>query len=100
MKVKMKRCTSCKTLLSNSAKVCIKCRSRELEKGLYSNEPITITTTNKVSMPVKDIIYCPTCGAGINTKTGFSECSFCGDEISSNGSSYYQDYINQLVKNK
>lgn len=33
---------------------------------------------------------CPTCGAGF---TGH-ECPFCGDEINtSNGSSFYQEYI-------
>jgi rRNA maturation endonuclease Nob1 len=99
MKVKMKRCMNCKTLLSNSAKVCIKCGSRELEKGVYSNEPTTMMT-NQVNNPVKAVMYCPTCGAGITTKTGYGECSFCGDEISGNGSSYYQDYIDQLFKDK
>ena len=96
----MKRCTSCKTLLSNSAKVCIKCGSRELEGGGYSNESSRITTNSQENVQVKNVIYCPTCGAGITTKFGYGQCSFCGDEISSNGSSYYQDYIERLYNDK
>lgn len=73
---------------------------QRIRKGSYSNEATTITTTNQVNMSVKGVIYCPTCGAGITTKTGYGECSFCGDEISNNGGSYYQDYIDQLFMDK
>ena len=39
MKVKMKRCINCKTLLSNSSKSCTRCGSKELENGFYTDEP-------------------------------------------------------------
>lgn len=96
MKVKVKRCLQCKSLLSNSSKVCTKCGRRELEKGLYTNEPKRSTVP--LAKSEKNIIYCPTCNAGIASRNGYGVCSFCGDEILGDGSSYYHDYIDQWLK--
>jgi len=87
MKVKMKRCVDCQTLCSNTSKVCIKCQGRELEKGLYSDEPRFPRITHEQIMSVQ----CPTCVAPIpigNSPTGYSECLFCGELVLSNGAQY------------
>lgn len=102
VKVKMKRCTDCQTLLSNSTKVCSKCGSRQLEKGVYSDESNQSVLNNKHQSLIvgkqsnSGILRCPTCGAGVTTTLGFGECSVCGDELSSDGSSYYMDYIDKI----
>lgn len=102
VKVKMKRCTDCKTLVSNSAKVCSKCGSRQLEKGVYTDEKKQSVIYNKHQHLIigkqsnNGIRSCPTCGAGVSTTSGYGECSFCGDELSSTGNSYYMDYIDNL----
>jgi hypothetical protein len=81
MKVKMKRCVSCKTLLSNSAKACFKCNSKELEKGVYSDESM-----NKVSALSRGpSSTCPTCCGPVSLKvrsdTCMVECRICGEYI-------------------
>ncbi|MEH6993725.1 hypothetical protein V7075_13585 [Neobacillus drentensis] len=98
MKVKMKKCVNCKTLLSNSSKLCTKCGSKDLEKGIYTDESNNSIIYNK-HLPKIEIRRCPTCGAGVTMKYG-GECSFCGDDISSDGSSFYQDYIDRVIKNE
>ena len=99
----MKRCTDCKSLLSNSSKVCSKCGSSQLEKGIYTDEPKQKVTYNKHSHLIigkeleNSIQSCPTCFAGVTTNIlGCGECSFCGDELYGDGGSYYMDNIDTL----
>jgi RNA polymerase subunit RPABC4/transcription elongation factor Spt4 len=107
MKVKMKRCINCKTLLSNSSKVCINCGSKELEKGFYTDESKNYIITNKqlniqLHPPTSGILRCPICSAWVTIKNGFGECCFCGNEIPiGDGSEYRRDYINdRVIKHK
>ena len=82
MKVKIKRCLSCETLLRNSSKICNKCGSEELESGFYSDEPKTSILTNELLNKPNNQIMCPTCSAWVTiNEMGFGECCFCGDEI-------------------
>jgi RNA polymerase subunit RPABC4/transcription elongation factor Spt4 len=78
MKVKMKRCLYCKTLLGNSSKVCSKCGSKDLEKGIYTDESNISVIYNK-HLPKNEIRRCPCCGGeGIITiKNGIEVCSVC-----------------------
>lgn len=99
MKVQMKRCVECRALLNKSLKLCTKCGSRELEEGFYERESKNSVEFNKyLNDSHGNIVSCPVCGAGVTTKSGFGECSFCGDEISSDGSSFYWDYIDDRLK--
>lgn len=101
MKVKMKKCLNCNTLLSNSAKVCTKCGSKTLEKGVYTdeyNQGVIYNKNLKNSNP--NVINCPTCGAGITLTFGYGECSFCGDEISSPGNLTHSDYQGWYERNE
>lgn len=82
MKTKMKKCLNCKTLLSNSSKVCTKCGSKELEKGLYTDESNKSIIYNKYSDESRNEVMCPICSAWVTIKKGHGECCFCGEEIS------------------
>ncbi|WP_157950994.1 hypothetical protein [Peribacillus acanthi] len=73
-----------------------------MEKGVYSDELKQSVIYNKHQHLIfskqsnNGIRSCPTCGAGIATTSVYAECSFCGDELSSDGSSYYMDYIDRM----
>ena len=101
MKVKMKRCINCNTLLSNSSKVCSKCGSKEIEKGSYTDE-----SDKELNKP-NNYFQCPTCSAPVTIKNGHGECYLCGDEILvyNNGASTiidsaFQQLIEENMKNK
>jgi RNA polymerase subunit RPABC4/transcription elongation factor Spt4 len=47
MRAKMKRYLNCKTLLGNSSKVCSKCGSKDLEKGIYTDVSNSSVIYNK-----------------------------------------------------
>ncbi|GAA3721389.1 hypothetical protein GCM10022378_09360 [Salinicoccus jeotgali] len=91
MQLKVKRCTHCQTIVSDSLNACPKCGSASLEEGTYlingqhKSFIITPRSTSKV-------ISCPTCGAGVNMRQG-GECRACGDEISGAGGSLYEGYM-------
>ncbi len=78
VEVKMKRCSNCKTLASNSAKVCTKCGSKELEKGTYTDESNEDVIYNR-DLPKNEIRRCPICGGEgvITTRHGMEHCSVC-----------------------
>lgn len=88
LKVKMKRCINCKTLLSNSSKACTKCGSYELENGIFADESNNSIIFNKHLNEPKTVIQCPICCAPVTIKLFIGECHFCGEEVSINGSSY------------
>jgi hypothetical protein len=78
MKIKMKSCLSCKTLLSNSSKVCTKCGSKELEKGVYTDESNKSLVFNKhLNESKSDIVLCPTCCVPLTIINGHSYCIGC-----------------------
>jgi hypothetical protein len=76
MRIKMKRCLTCKTLLSNSSKVCTKCGSKELEKGVYTDEYNESVIFNKhLNESRSDISLCSLCAAPVI----HGKCSVCDD---------------------
>lgn len=82
MKIKMKRCLNCKTLVSNSSKQCTKCGCKQLERGSYTDESNKSILTNNQSNKSISQILCPTCSAWVTINNRCGECCFCGDEIS------------------
>lgn len=99
MKIKMKSCINCKSLLSNSSTSCTKCGRKDLEKGFYTDGSHQSLLFNKqksliISKQSEGVhLNCPTCGADVYIKNriGSVECSVCDDEIFSNGDSYYNN---------
>ncbi|WNR43659.1 hypothetical protein [Paenibacillus roseipurpureus] len=101
MKIKMKRCLNCQTLMSNSRTVCTKCKSTQLENGFYTDESNESVIFNKHLIESKNYFHCPTCGAGITIKDGqgIYDCSVCDDEVSIKGGSFYLDFIDNELNN-
>ena len=90
MKIKMKRCMKCKTLLSNSSKLCTKCSSSELERGSYNDEPTKGVIYNKyIHKSQGTNSTCPTCAGPVNIKDGFNSCGICEEEFVCFGSDIY-----------
>ncbi|MGL3067101.1 MULTISPECIES: hypothetical protein [Planococcus] len=91
MQLKVKRCISCQTVVSDSLNACTKCGSQALEEGTYlingQHKSLIIAPQS-----TRKTISCPTCGAGISMRYG-GECRGCGDEISSAGDSFYMNYM-------
>jgi hypothetical protein len=81
VKAKMKRCINCKTFLSNSSKVCTKCGSNKLEKGVYTDEDSESVTHKRHLNESLNQVMCPICCVPVSIDNGHGECCYCGEEV-------------------
>lgn len=93
MPIKMKQCTECKTLCSNSAKKCQVCGSRNLIKGSYTSkkeaqQKLQEEETRKYSQ--REIILCSLCCSPIPITSGKGYCVYCDEDF------YITDNVNRI----
>ena len=75
-----------------------------MEKGVYTDESNNRVINNNQLKENRNIISCPSCGAGgiSISANGSGECCHCGDEITvynnRHEGSYYMDFIDRATK--
>ncbi len=80
MPIKMKQCTDCHSLCSNSASKCQRCGGVNLVKGSITTEEEARKRLEK-EMDQGQMALCPDCCSPVPIRNGKGYCVYCDDEI-------------------